>query len=113
MACHIDNLADKEQTGLVPCLHRLRRQFTDIDATKRNLGRTVPLGAARADLPSVEPLAKPRQHLVRQVGKPPGAKPGLVSLRGDVTTLRVDWRKERHRLERLEATAPGAGGNGG
>lgn len=37
----------------------------------------------------------------RQVSKPPGAKPGLVRLSGDVATLKVDWRKERHRLDRL------------
>lgn len=37
----------------------------------------------------------------RQVSKPVGAKPGLVRLSGDVTTIKVDWRKERHRLERL------------
>jgi hypothetical protein len=37
----------------------------------------------------------------KQVSKPPGAKPGLVRLSGDVTTLKVDWRKERHRLDRL------------
>lgn len=37
----------------------------------------------------------------RQVSKPNGAKPGLVRLSGDVRTVRVDWRKERKRLERL------------
>mmetsp|Transcript_22209 Transcript_22209/g.59930 ORF Transcript_22209/g.59930 Transcript_22209/m.59930 type:complete len:340 (+) Transcript_22209:87-1106(+) len=40
----------------------------------------------------------------RQVKKPAGAKPGLVQLSGSVRTVRVDWRKEKHRLERLEAT---------
>jgi len=39
----------------------------------------------------------------RQVSKPIGAKPGLVRLSGDVRTVRIDWRKERSRLERLEA----------
>lgn len=39
----------------------------------------------------------------RQVSKPAGAKPGLVQLSGDVRTLRVEWRREKQRLERLEA----------
>jgi len=38
----------------------------------------------------------------RQVRKPQGAKPGLVQLSGDVTTIKVDWRRERPRLARLE-----------
>jgi len=37
----------------------------------------------------------------RQVSKPYGAKDGLVRLSGEVRTLRVDWRKEKHRLETL------------
>ena len=40
----------------------------------------------------------------RQVVKPVGAKPGLVQLRGDVATVRVDWRSERRRLERLASS---------
>jgi len=40
----------------------------------------------------------------RQVSKPFGAKPGLVQLNGDVKTVKVDWRKEKHRLERLAST---------
>jgi len=40
----------------------------------------------------------------RQVSKPFGAKPGLVQLSGDVMTIRVNWRKERSRLERLATT---------
>ncbi len=39
----------------------------------------------------------------RQVSKPPGAKPGLVQLSGSVKTIKLDWRKEKHRLDRLEA----------
>ena len=39
----------------------------------------------------------------RQVSKPLGAKPGLVQLSGDVRTVRIDWRYEQKRLERLEA----------
>ena len=45
----------------------------------------------------------------RQVSKPQGAKAGLVQLSGNVITVRVDWRKERHRLERLEAQLSGGG----
>ena len=37
----------------------------------------------------------------RQVSKPFGAKPGLVQLSGDVKVVKVNWRKERQRLERL------------
>ena len=40
----------------------------------------------------------------RTVSKPAGAKPGLVRLTGDVTTLRVDLALERPRLKRLLAT---------
>lgn len=40
----------------------------------------------------------------RHVSKPPGAVPGLVALKGDVATLRVDLGAERPRLERLLAT---------
>lgn len=40
----------------------------------------------------------------RQVRKPPGAKPGLVQLSGDVRTIRVNWTKEKRRLERLATT---------
>lgn len=44
----------------------------------------------------------------RQVSKPPGAKPGLVRIAGSVRTVRVNWQRERHRLERLAAN----GGDG-
>ena len=37
----------------------------------------------------------------RQVSKPFGAKPGLVKLSGDVKTIRVNWKAEKTRLERL------------
>ncbi len=37
----------------------------------------------------------------RQVRKPPGAKPGLVQLSGSVSTINVEWKREKHRLERL------------
>ena len=37
----------------------------------------------------------------RQVSKPVGAKPGLVQLQGDVRVLKLNWQKERHRLDRL------------
>ena len=40
----------------------------------------------------------------RHVTKPPGAKPGLVMLRGPVETVKVDLRQEEARLERLFAT---------
>ena len=40
----------------------------------------------------------------RHVSKPPGAKPGLVALKGDVTTIRVDLGAEGKRLKRLMAT---------
>jgi len=38
----------------------------------------------------------------RNISKPPGAKPGLVNLSGDVRTVKVDMRTEASRLERLE-----------
>ena len=44
----------------------------------------------------------------RQVSKPFGAKPGLVQLSGDVKTVKVNWQKERTRLERLASTLEGA-----
>lgn len=37
------------------------------------------------------------------MSKPFGAKPGLVQLNGDVQSIAVDWRREKQRLERLEA----------
>ena len=37
----------------------------------------------------------------RQVSKPFGAKPGLVQLSGEVKTIKLNWQKERVRLERL------------
>ena len=37
----------------------------------------------------------------RQVSKPYGAKPGLVQLSGDVKTVKLNWRKEKGRLDRL------------
>ena len=42
----------------------------------------------------------------RQVSKPMGAKPGLVQLSGDVKTVRVDWKIEKRRLDRLAETLP-------
>ena len=36
----------------------------------------------------------------RQVRKPLGAKPGLVQLSGDVKTIKLNWKKERRRLDR-------------
>jgi predicted ribosome quality control (RQC) complex YloA/Tae2 family protein len=39
----------------------------------------------------------------RQVSKPPGAKPGLVRLSGDILTVRIDAKAETKRLERLNA----------
>ena len=43
----------------------------------------------------------------RQVSKPFGAKAGLVQLSGDVTTVSVNWRKEKLRLERLRDALEG------
>eukprot|EP00802_Teleaulax_amphioxeia_P015601 Tamp_15692.p1 GENE.Tamp_15692~~Tamp_15692.p1 ORF type:complete len:372 (+),score=70.21 Tamp_15692:165-1280(+) len=40
----------------------------------------------------------------RDVTKPPGAKPGLVQLRGAVETIKVDLKKELTRLDRLLPT---------
>jgi len=40
----------------------------------------------------------------RQVSKPPGAKPGLVRLSGEVSTLKVNVKTESERLSRLEET---------
>mmetsp|Transcript_18287 Transcript_18287/g.24762 ORF Transcript_18287/g.24762 Transcript_18287/m.24762 type:complete len:106 (-) Transcript_18287:177-494(-) len=40
----------------------------------------------------------------RNVSKPPGAKPGLVRLSGDVATVQVDMKASAKRLERLEDT---------
>lgn len=41
----------------------------------------------------------------RNVSKPPGAKPGLVYLKGDVATMRVNLKVEKDRLSRLEGTS--------
>jgi len=38
------------------------------------------------------------------VGKPSGAPPGLVQLKGAVQTIKVDLKSEQQRLERLIAT---------
>ena len=43
----------------------------------------------------------------RNVSKPKGAKPGLVNINGDVTTIKLDMKAEAGRLERLEATLSG------
>eukprot|EP00873_Tetraselmis_striata_P000006 jgi/Tetstr1/420270/TSEL_000139.t1 len=40
----------------------------------------------------------------RQVSKPPGAKPGLVQLSGEIRTLRVNVKTETARIDRLEDT---------
>lgn len=40
----------------------------------------------------------------RCVSKPPGAKPGLVRLNGDVYTVRLDLAQQQSRLQRLLAT---------
>lgn len=45
----------------------------------------------------------------RNVSKPALAKPGLVTLSGDVRTVRVDVKANRERIERLEGTVPTAG----
>lgn len=37
----------------------------------------------------------------RQVSKPAGAKPGLVQLQGDVRVLKLNWKNEKRRLDRL------------
>jgi predicted ribosome quality control (RQC) complex YloA/Tae2 family protein len=42
----------------------------------------------------------------RQVSKPAGAKAGLVQLSGDVKTIKVNWKIEKRRLERLASTLP-------
>ena len=44
----------------------------------------------------------------RYVTKPGGAKPGLVYLTGEVSTIKVDVRAESVRLERLEKNKEGA-----
>jgi predicted ribosome quality control (RQC) complex YloA/Tae2 family protein len=38
----------------------------------------------------------------RNVRKPKGAKPGLVQISGDVTTINIDLRIDGKRLERLQ-----------
>ena len=38
----------------------------------------------------------------RNVTKPRGAKPGLVNLQGDVTTVYVDFRTDIRRLDQLK-----------
>lgn len=43
----------------------------------------------------------------RNITKPPGAKPGLVQLSGDVKTIKVDMQAEASRLERLEQSLAG------
>ena len=42
--------------------------------------------------------------LCRDVKKPPGAKPGLVTLTGKVRTIAVNMKEAEARLQRLEAT---------
>ena len=44
----------------------------------------------------------------RQVSKPAGAKPGLVQLSGDVKTIKVNWKNEKRRLDRLSSDAAAA-----
>jgi predicted ribosome quality control (RQC) complex YloA/Tae2 family protein len=44
----------------------------------------------------------------RQVRKPQGAKPGLVQLSGDVQTIKLNWKNEKHRLDRLQEKCSGA-----
>ena len=39
--------------------------------------------------------------------KPGGAKPGLVFLGGDVSTIKIDVKAEVLRIERLEKTKQG------
>jgi hypothetical protein len=39
----------------------------------------------------------------RQVSKPVGAKAGLVQLSGDVRTVKLNWKREKARLDRLSA----------
>lgn len=43
-----------------------------------------------------------------QVSKPAGAKPGLVQLSGDVKTIKVNWKNEKRRLDRLSSDAAAA-----
>lgn len=43
----------------------------------------------------------------RQVSKPAGAKPGLVQLSGDVKTIKVSWKNEKRRLDRLASDGDG------
>lgn len=40
----------------------------------------------------------------RDIVKPPGAKPGLVQLRGNVKTIVVHMKEAQVRLERLDKT---------
>ena len=40
----------------------------------------------------------------RNVSKPPGAKPGLVFLNGDVKTVKVDLKREAKLLDALDET---------
>jgi hypothetical protein len=37
------------------------------------------------------------------VSKPVGAKAGLVQLSGDVRTVKLNWKREKARLDRLSA----------
>jgi hypothetical protein len=40
----------------------------------------------------------------KDIVKPPGAKPGLVQLRGNVKTIAVNMKQAQVRLERLDKT---------
>jgi len=40
----------------------------------------------------------------RNVSKPPGAKPGLVYLNGDIKIVKVNMNEAKKRLERLDKT---------
>lgn len=82
------NLALATSPSLLPSPRQVELDAAVLAAnySKASLTGTVPVNLCRA----------------RQVSKPSGAKPGLVQLSGSVKTIKLNWRKERSRLERLD-----------
>lgn len=82
---HVVIRADSVPSGELPREVELDAAVLAANYSKATLSGSVRVSLCRA----------------RQVRKPPGAKPGLVQLSGDVKTIGVNWRKEKERLVRL------------
>lgn len=83
---HVVIRADSIPSSELPREVELDAAVLAANYSKANLGGgNVPVSLCRA----------------RQVSKPLGAKPGLVQLSGDVKTVKVNWKIEKKRLNRL------------